>query len=140
MDDGLRLTIQVLGSLVVIFGVLWVMWRRPGPEVPDSPAAAVLAFASVWTSLAAIGVCIWLWWTGKPDAWVVVSALLWSAGLALGGYALWTYRHKPADQMPEELLTQRLQARVGIVLGLIAVMLWYIFVLTHKAILTPIGT
>lgn len=139
MNDVVRLTIQVIVSLGIIYGGLWWMWRLPGKPILDSAAAPILALGSVWLGLGAVGTAIWLWWTSVPDVWVVIVVGLYSAALATGGFCLWIYRATPAESMTDEILMQRLQARVGIALGLLAVALWYVFILTHKTVLTPVG-
>ncbi len=136
MSDEIRLSLQVIGSLVIIFGVLWWMWRVPGEAVSGSLAAAVLAFCSVWIGLAAIGLAGWLWWSANPGPWAVASVLVWAAGLSCGLLALWTYRHTPASTMSEQVLLQRLQARVGVALGLVAVAMWYVFMIARLSTLT----
>ncbi len=145
MTDEIRLTLQVIVSLLIIFGVLWCMWRIPGEPVTASLAATTLSFVSVWLGVASVVVTLWLWWTSQPQTWAITSVLIWAAALSSGLLALWTYRHTPVDRMPEEVLLQRLQARVGVGLGLVAVTLWYIFMITRFAGLTfattdvPIG-
>ena len=59
------------------------------------------------------------------------------AAIALGVLVLWVYRGdvsaRPAiDQ-------QRLQAKTGVALGLSAVVIGYVFVMTHKPLFTPVG-
>lgn len=136
MSDEIRLTIQVVISLGIIFGVLWWMWRLPGEAAPGSTLAAALAFCSVWIGVGAVVVAGWLWWTSRPQLWAVVTVLIWAAALSTGLLALWTYRHTPIEQMPEEVLLQRLQARVGIGLGLVAVALWYAFMISRFSTLS----
>ena len=136
MTDELRLTIQVIVSLMIIFGVLWWMWRIPGEPVTASLAATTLSFASVWLGVASVGVAMWLWWTSQPQMWAITSVLMWAATLTSGLLALWTYRHTPVDRLPEEVLLQRLQARVGVGLGLLAIFLWYIFIIVRFSSLT----
>jgi len=109
MTDELRLTIQVIVSLMIIFGVLWWMWRIPGEPVTASLAATTLSFASVWLGVASGGVAMWLWWPSQPQMWAITSVLMWAATLTSGLLALWTYRHTPVDRLPEEVLLQRLQ-------------------------------
>ncbi len=131
MPDEIRLTIQVVVSLLIIFGVLWWMWRIPGEAIRGSVAAAMLAFVSVWFGVASIGAAAWLWWTSVPQFWAVSTVLIWAAAISTGLLALWTYRHTPVDQMPEEVHLQRMQARLGVALGLVAVALWYIYMITR---------
>lgn len=135
MSDEIRLTIQVIVSLAIIFGVLWWMWRLPGEPGAASHWSSVLSFCSAWLGLAAVGVGVWLWWTVRPERWAVAAVLVWAAALATGLLALWTWRRTPAERLPEEVLLQRLQARVGVGLGLLAVALWYAFMITHLAAL-----
>ena len=136
MSDEVRLTIQVVVSLMIIFGVLWWMWRIPGEAVAGSLSATVLAFCSVWIGVGAIGVAAWLWWTAQPGPWAVVSVLVWAAAISTGLLALWTYRHTPVDQMAAEVHLQRLQARVGVIFGLVAVFMWYVFMIVRLSALT----
>ena len=137
MPDNIRLTLQVLGSLAIIFGALWWMWRLPGEAVTASAAATVLAFGSAWLGVVSVGFAAGLGLLHDAEWPVAVSVALWAAALATGGLTLWVYRRTPAEQMSEAVLMQRLQARVGIILGLLAVGLWYAFVITHAANLPP---
>lgn len=131
MPDEIRLTIQVVVSLLIIFGVLWWMWRIPGEAIRGSVAAAMLAFVSVWFGVAAIVAAAWLWWTSVPQFWAITTVLIWAAAISTGLLALWTYRHTPPDQMLAEVHLQRAQARVGVALGLVAVTMWYIYMITR---------
>lgn len=139
MSIELQLTLKVVASLAFIFFVLWCMWRIKGEPVTDSPAAPILALASTWAGLASVATAIWLWITSQPDIWVVIDVIFWAAAISSGGLAMWVYRHTPPTQMTEPIQMQRMQARVGIGLGLAAVALWYVFILSHKPILTPTG-
>ncbi len=138
-DETIRLTIQVLASAAVIYAVIWWVFRMPGPAVTNSAAAPVLAFCSVWVGLLSVVVGAWLWFTAKEDIWVPVHVVIWSLAITLAAFSLWIYRHTPAQQMTEPIQLQRAQARTGLILGLIAVVIWYIFVISHKQPLTPIG-
>ncbi len=139
MSESVRLTIQVIVSLAIIYAGFWWMWRIPGKPVMDSAAAPLLAFASVWTGLASVVMGATLWWVEKPDLWVPIHVLIWAFSMSLAGLALWTYRHTPPEQRNESIQLQCLQARIGLIFSLLAVVLWYAFILTHKAPLTPIG-
>lgn len=139
MDEALRLSLQVIVSLLIIFGVLWWVWRLPAKPTTESSAAPVLAFGSVWFGLAALAVDGWLWFTPNPDAWVVVETLLYAGTLTTGYLAVWIYRGTPETMRSDEVQMQRLQAQVGLTLGIFAVIFWYLFILVHKPILTPIG-
>jgi hypothetical protein len=140
MNEPTRLTIQVLLSAALIFGVIWWMWRIPGKPVLDSATAPFLALLSIWVSMGSVITGIWLWYAANPDQWVVIDVGIWSAGLSMAILALWIYRHTPAEQTPEPIHLQRLQARLGMILGMLGIMLWYAFILIHKAPLTPIGS
>jgi hypothetical protein len=60
---------------------------------------------------------------------------IWAAAVSLGGLGLWTYRHTPPEQMTEPIQWQRMQARIGITFGLLAVILWYAFMIRNLNIL-----
>ena len=139
MSIEVQLTLKVLASIAFIFFVLWCMWRVKGDPVTDSAAAPILALASSWAGLASVATAGWLWISKQPDIWVVIDVIFWAAAISTGGLAMWVYRFTPAEQMTEPIQMQRMQARVGIGLGLAAVTLWYVFVLSHKSILTPTG-
>ncbi len=139
MTEEVRLTLQVVVSAIFIFVVLVGVWRIPGAAVLDSALAPVLAFSSVWVGLASVVVGGYLWFAGNADAWVFVHVLVWAAAITLGSLALWIYRHTPAEQMTEPIQMQRGQARVGLFFGVMAVVLWYIFVITHAGAVTPGG-
>lgn len=124
------MTLLVLGSLLIIFGGLWWMFRIPGEAVIESASAPILAFVSVWLGVAAAGQGAWMWIRNHPEL-LISTAITYAAALSTAGWALWTYRHTPPDQMTEEIQLQRLQSRVGIALGLVAVFLWYTFIFTH---------
>lgn len=135
----MRLTIQVVVSAGIIYGVIWWVFRMPGEAVVDSAAAPILAFCSVWVGLLSVVVGGWLWVTSKEDVWVPVHVVIWSIAITMAAFSLWIYRHTPGEQMTEPIQMQRAQARVGLILGLVGVVLWYVFVVTHKQVFTPIG-
>ena len=58
-------------------------------------------------------------------------------GIAAGVLTIWIYRGHGSDE--QTIYLQQMQARVGITLGLIAVTIGYIYVITHKAPFTPVG-
>ncbi|MBL1217642.1 MAG: hypothetical protein D8M59_09115 [Planctomycetes bacterium] len=138
-SEAVRLTIQVVLSVTFILGVLWVMFRVRGEPVTDHPAAPLLAFASIWLGVSAIGLGIFLWFTTNPDPWVVTTVLAYAAAISTGTLSLWVYRNTPPEMTSEPIQMQKQQARIGIALGLTSVALWYTFILTHKPILTPTG-
>lgn len=135
MAPEIRLTIQVLGSLAIIFGVLWWMWRIPGSAVLDSTAGVLCSFVSVWIGLASVIGGLFLWITDRPEIWVPLHVALWAAAISTGGLGLWVYRHTPPEQMTEPIQWQRMQARIGLGEGLLAVILWYAFMIRNLAIL-----
>lgn len=140
MSEAMRLTIQVALSFTLIFGVIWWMWRIPGKPVLDSALAPFLALLSIWVSMGSVITGIWLWFVENPDKWVVIDVFIWAAGLSMAILALWIYRHTPAEQTPEPIHMQRLQARLGLILGVLGVGLWYAFIMIHKTPFTPIGS
>lgn len=83
-----------------------------------------------------------LWWVGYPDVWLVGLLLLVDpATIAAGILVLWLYRGPLTAQGDEAVAMgrQRQQAVVGIALGLLAVALAYVYVMTHKRPFTPVG-
>lgn len=133
MSEELRLTMQVVLSAAFIFAVLFGVWRIPGEAVTDSAVAPLLAFSSVWVGISSVVVGGYLWIAANQDTWVFIHVLVWSAAISLAGFSLWIYRHTPAEQMTEPIQLQRAQARIGLFFGIIAVVLWYIFVITHAS-------
>ena len=134
----MTLFLQVVISLLVVTGVIGLMWRMPNPQGALLGWAPPLALVSPWVGLvSAMGAGL-LWWLPNPDAGLPVVLLLLTPGaLACGVLVLWLYRGK--CDLPETVRLQRMQAKVGIVLGLVGVALAYAFVLTHKKPFTPIG-
>ncbi len=143
MSDEVQVTIQVIVSALIVAGVLWYMWRLPQGGDSVRGAAPFLALGSVWLGLAAVVASSSLWWVAEPDRWVtVVFLVLDPATIGTGVLVLWV--HRPAlGVTPVQTLTavdqQRLQAWVGIAMGLIAVVIGYAFVMTHKTVFTPVG-
>ena len=133
--------IQVLASLVLVVAVLMVMWRLPKAKDSALVWAPSLALMSVWCGLFGVLGTIYLWWTDEPDAWLPPLLLILLPGATAGGtLVLWLSRGiEGDDELMKTAEMQTVQARVGIALGLIATALGYVFVLLHKAPLTPIG-
>ncbi len=138
MSPQARVTLQVLASFALVAVVLWFMWRLPRRGESLYPWAPPLALLSAWTGLGSLAVTILLWMAPFPDLWLVVTFLgLYPASLAAGTLVLWIYRGALGTQ--DTIAAQLAQARVGIALGLLAVVLGYIYVMTHKTPFTAIG-
>lgn len=132
------LAIQLLISALIILGVLWFMWKLPRRGEALFGWAPPLALLSAWLGLAGVATSLLLWLLPTPDRWIaVVFLLLDPAALAAGILVLWIYRGM--DSHTEAVAMQRIQAKVGIGLGLLAVAIGYAFVMTHKAVFTPVG-
>lgn len=138
----MRLLLQVIVSCLIVAGVLWWMWRLPRRGEGWLLAGPLLALASVWAGVAAVVASGLLWWVVVADELLVVVLLaLDPAALATGVLVQWIYR-SPLELRPDEVLSvarQRQQAWVGIALGLVAVAVGYVFVMTHKKPFTPVG-
>jgi hypothetical protein len=139
MSPAARTAVQVVGALLLVAAVLWWMWRLPrrGEAGDDPPAwAAWLALLSPWSGLAALVAAAGMWLTAWADLLLTLTLLLLSP-LAVGAGVLVLWAHRGAAGMDDHVQVramQRLQARVGLALGLAAVAAVYAFVLTH---LTP---
>jgi len=136
-----QIALQVSASLLLVYVVIWAMWRMPKAKESSLVVAPSLALMSVWCGLLGVLGTIYLWWTQTPDHWLPPLLLILLPGSAAGGtLVLWLYRQFEGD---EELMAtveiQRTQARIGIALGLIGTGIGYLFVLLHKAPLTPVG-
>ena len=132
------LLVQVTASLLLLAGVLFFMWRLPKRSGAHFRWAPPLALLSPWAGLAAVLASALLWVVSQPDPWVAaVLLVLGPLSIGTGILVLWMYRR--IDDPPPAALLHRLQARVGIGLGLLAVALGYAFVLTHKTPFTPVG-
>lgn len=133
-----ELSLQLVVSALIVLGVLWFMWRLPRRGEPLFPWAPPLAIISVWGGLLALAGSALLWLLPYPDRWVVLLFLILDpAAIATGTLVLWIYRGHEGTW--ETIALQRLQARVGIALGLLAVAVGYLYVLSHKTPMTPVG-
>lgn len=134
----MHLWAQVTASYALVAVVLWFMWRLPRRGESWFGVAAVMALGSAWAGLAAVIASALLWWVAMPDWLLAVVLLLLDPGaIALGVLVLWVYRgHKSTSPA---IVQQRLQAKTGVALGLSAVVIGYIFVMTHKQLFTPVG-
>lgn len=138
MSDATRITLQVCVSLIMVAAVVWAMFRMPRKDESFFGWAPPLAFASTWAGLFAVVGSSLLWVLPNPDLWVVsLFLVLDPLALAAGTLVFWIYREYNTDS--ETVRYQRLQAVIGITLGLIAVTLGYIYVMTHKTIGSPVG-
>jgi len=138
----MRLFIQVVVSCLIVVGVLWFMWRLPRRSESLYPYAPILSLGSVWMGLLAVVGSALLWWVGFPDQLLVVVMLILDPGsISAGVLVLWIYRgaHSMDSQSQDTNRQHRQQACVGIVMGLIAVVLGYVYVMTHKRLFTPVG-
>ena len=131
------LIIQLVVSTLIVAAVLWFMWRLPKSEALFGWAPP-MALVSAWAGLIAAIVSALLWVLPYPDRWVALTFLLLDpAAIACGVLVLWIYRGH--DDEGHTIVLQRLQANIGIVLGLIAVTVGYVYVMTHKTPFTPVG-
>ena len=138
MSEGLRLTLQVGGSALLVIGVLFFMWKLPASGERFYGWAPVLARLSAQLGLLAVIFSIVLWWLPGPDVWITAILLaLDPAALCSGVLVLWIYRRY--EGFEETVLMQLTQARVGIGLSIVAVVIGYWFVMTHKEPFTPVG-
>ena len=136
---GARLTLLVLGSALLVVAVFWFMWRLPQRGDLLAGWAAPLALLSAWGGVVSAVATTLLWLLPSPDLWLAIVFLLaYPATIGAGVFVLWIHRGDEVTQ--QTIYLQRLQARVGIILGVAAVCMGYVFVMTHKEILTPVGT
>lgn len=126
--------LQVLFSLLLVAAVFWSMWRLP----PEKGQAFIgwapwLALMSPWSGLAALICATATWFTAAPDRWLALLFLLLTpAAVASGSLVYWIHRGQLAP--PDSPITrQRVQAGVGITLGLLAVTLGYALVFIRRA-------
>ena len=134
----MRLWIQVTASYALVAVVLWFMWRLPRRGESWFGIAPVMALSSAWLGLVAVATSVLLWWVAMPDWLLAMVLLLLDPGaLALGVLVLWVYRGEETARPAIE--QQRLQAKTGVALGLFAVVVGYVFVITHKPLFTPVG-
>lgn len=138
MSEGLRVTLQVLGSLALVAVVLWFMWKLPASGERFYGWGPTLALASAWAGLAGVVASLLLWVMPMPDLWIAAILLVLDpAAVCAGVLVLWIYRRH--EGVEDTVFLQLVQARVGITLALAAVTIGYWFVMTHKAPFTPVG-
>jgi len=70
-----------------------------------------------------------------------VLLLLDPGSIAAGTLVFWIYRGfgQASDSQAATVDLQRFQARVGLAMGLLAVAIGYVYVMTHKQPFTPVG-
>ena len=137
-SSGARLTGLVAGSVLLVVVVFWYMWKLPRRGEALLGWAPPMALLSAWGGMISVAASMLLWIVPIPDLWVMLVFLLLCPGaLAPGVLVLWIYRGY--ETAVETVKLQRLQAKIGITLSVIAVTLGYVFVFTHKKILTPVG-
>jgi hypothetical protein len=133
-----QLALQLFISALIVIGVLIYMWRMPRNGERYFGWAPPLALASVWIGVVAVVLSGVLWWLPYPDRWLTVTFLaIDPAAICAGVLVLWIYRGHEGKLTTITL--QILQSRVGITLGLIAVIVGYCYVWQHKTIGSPIG-
>ncbi len=134
----MMLTLQVVASALLVIAVFYWMWRLPATGERFYGWAPPLALASVWLGLAALVLSLLLWVLPYPDNWVATTFLVLDPGaIGAGALVLWIYRG--SDDGEATIAIQRLQAKVGISLGTLAVIAGYIFVMMNKTPGTTIG-
>jgi len=136
----MQLTLQVVISGLIVLAVLWFMWRIPRKNDTFFTWAPPLAFMSPWAGLAALigSATLWALSANHADQTVVILFLGLDPGaIATGVLVLWIYRDYESDEKTIQM--QRTQAWTGIALGIAAVVVGYIFVMTHKTPFTPVG-
>ena len=134
----MQITLQVFVSGLLVVAVLWFMWRLPRRGEMFFGWAPPLSLLSAWAGLLAVACSLLLWVLPFADAWVAAVLLLMDpAAIAAGTLVLWVYRGHEAGG--ETIRMQRLQASVGIGLGLLAVVLGYVYVMVMKPLWTPVG-
>ncbi len=119
---------QVTFSILLFAAVIWFMWRLPRRDEALFGWAPPLALASAWFGLVAAVLSVLIWFLPFPDYWV--WGLLWlldPAAMAAAILVFWIYRRY--DDPSDTVAMQRTQAGVGIILGAIAIVLGYSFVM-----------
>lgn len=133
-----QLALQLVISALIVIGVLLYMWRMPRNGERYFGWAPWLALGSTWVGVLAVVVSALLWVLPWPDRWVSVTFLaLDPLAIGTGVLVLWIYRGH-AGKLPT-ITAQILQSKVGIALGLAAVTIGYLYVMTHKVIGSPVG-
>lgn len=130
--------LQVTASFLLAGAVIYFMFRLPRRGEAMYGWAPSLALLSVWSGVAAFALSPLLWFVHYPDFWIAVFLLFVEpVALAAGTLVLWIYRGLITSE--PTILMQRLQARIGIGFGLMAVAVGYVYVLSHKTPFTPVG-
>ncbi len=123
---------------MLVATVVWWMWRLPATENAYYGWAPPLALGSAWLGLIALAAGAAMWVLPYPDILITVCFLaIDPAAICMGTLVLWIYRRD--ESALETVQQQRLQARIGVVLGLLAVVVGYSFVFAHKAPGSAVG-
>ncbi|MEE9212098.1 MAG: hypothetical protein V3U29_05535 [Phycisphaeraceae bacterium] len=135
----MRLTIQVVASAALVMAVLWGMWRLPRRGEALFDWAPPMALISPWAGVLALVTSVLLWVLPYPDRWVSLTFLLLDPGaIATGVLVLWIYRGRVHTSPTID--SQCLQAKVGIALGMLAIVAGYLYVMWSKSPGTAVGT
>ena len=125
------LWLKLLLSFGIVAVVLYFMWRIPRRGESFFGWAPRLALTSAWVGLIAVACAAATWVTGRSDPWIVLSFMaLDPIAIAAGTLVLWIYRRYDSPELTIE--HQRVQAQVGIVLALLAVVIGYMYVFLHR--------
>lgn len=98
----------------------------------------MLALASAWIGLISllIATTMWLYRPAFTDLGIALVLYFGAPGsMCLGGMVLWA--HRKEDSASAGVAAQRLQARVGIILALIAIVIVYALVICAKTLMRP---
>ena len=130
-DFTMPLWLKVALSFLLVAIVIWWMWRLPRRGESYFNWAPALALLSVWMGLIALVVSLGLWVVAWPDPVIAAVFLaLDPVALTTGTLVLWIYRHYETTE--PTVSNQKLQARVGLTMGFLAVAAGYLFVMTYK--------
>jgi len=122
---------KVTLSLLAVAAVLFFMWRLPRRGESFFGWAPALALTSTWAGLTAVVCAVVTWCVVQPDPWLAASFMfLDPAAMTTGIGVLWIYRRYGSPQ--PTISEQRLQAQIGIALGLVAVAIGYAYVFLHR--------
>ncbi|MBI1338546.1 MAG: hypothetical protein GC164_16505 [Phycisphaera sp.] len=130
--------VQVGSSVLLVAAVLFFMWKMRTDGQAYYPWGPPTALCSAWLGLVALLLSVLLWWLPRADLWLAALLLILDpVSIGSGVLVLWMYRRE--KQPDDTIVLQRVQGKVGIALGVLAVVLNYVFVMTHKTPFTPVG-
>ena len=128
----MHISLKLALSALLVAAVLVFMWRIPRRDESYFNWAPPLALISAWLGLIALAVSLLLWLLPRPGPVIALLLLVLDpAAVCAGTLVLWIYRGYESSQ--DTIGRQKLQARVGIVLGIAAVAAGYTFIFWHKA-------